>query len=254
MKRVKQLIADIAGRFGIKLVNINYHVSPKPDMDPAFAPLFAQCKPYSLIHVERMYSLYKAVHYIVKKGIPGDFVECGVWKGGAAMMMALTLKQLGATDRKIWLYDTYEGMSKPTEEDASVIPGKGSVLKMWEREQKGDHNEWCYGPLEGVKAAMESTGYPQDKITYIKGMVEDTIPATVPQKIALLRLDTDFYSSTKHEMEHLYPLLEQGGILILDDYNYWAGARQAVDEYLTANNITLFLHRDDESGATGIRN
>jgi O-methyltransferase len=254
MTSLKEPIAKLAGKFGVKLVSVKRHLDPKPDMDAGFAPLFERCRAYTLIHVERMYSLYKAVQYVVKKGIPGDFVECGVWKGGASMMMAMTLKQLGVTDRQIYLYDTYEGMTKPTDEDKSVIPGKGSVLDIWQKYQAKDHNEWCYGPLEGVQEAMRSTGYPEHKITFVKGMVEDTIPGTKPSKIALLRLDTDFYTSTKHEMEHLFPLLEKDGVLILDDYNYWAGARQAVDEYFAAHDITMLLHRDDESGCIGIRN
>jgi O-methyltransferase len=254
MRGVKDQIAKLAGKFDIKLVSQKYHLGPKHDMDKAFAPLYEDCRQYTLIHVERMYSLYKAVQYIVKKNIPGDFVECGVWKGGASMMMAKTLLSMGVKDRKIYMYDTYEGMAKPTAEDKSNVPGAEPVNKIWEREQAEDHNEWCYGPLDGVKEAMRSTGYPEENIIYVKGMVEDTIPQTVPQKIAMLRLDTDWYSSTKHELEHLYPLLQEGGVVILDDYGYWEGARQAADEYFAKNNINIFLHRDDYSGVTGVKN
>src|SRR3989344_2649870 len=114
MQTFKEPVAKLAQKFGVKLVSLKTHNSPRGDMDPAFRPLFEACKPYTLIHVERMYSLYKAVQYIVKKGIQGDFVECGVWKGGASMMMAKTLLLLGETHRKIYLYDTYEGMTEPT--------------------------------------------------------------------------------------------------------------------------------------------
>lgn len=253
MASMKQFVADIAGKFGVKLVSMKHHGKPTPDMGPKFASLYKQCSPYTLIHVERMYSLYKAVQYIVNKGIPGDFVECGVWKGGASMLMAKTLVSMGVTDRKIYMYDTYAGMTKPTEEDKSVLSGTEPVEEIWKRNQQGDHNNWCYGPLEGVKEVMASTGYPMEKLIFVKGPVEETIPTTLPSKIALLRLDTDWYSSTKHEMEHLFPLLMDGGVLILDDYGYWSGARQAADEYLKKHGITLFLHRDDYSGATGIK-
>jgi hypothetical protein len=255
MRSLKQGVATMAGKFGVKLVDVKRHLGPKEDMDPAFGPLFEACRPYTLIHVERMYSLYKAVQYIVKKGVKGDFVECGVWKGGASMMMAKTLLQMGVTDRTLYLYDTYEGMTKPTPEDESVMAGKVPTMDIWEKNQSGDHNEWCYGPLDGVKEAMRSTGYPEDKIVYVKGPVEETLPARMPAgDIAILRLDTDWYSSTKHEMEQLYPKLVKDGVLILDDYGYWAGARKAADEYLAAHGHTLFLHRDDYSGATGIKN
>jgi predicted O-methyltransferase YrrM len=253
MNFFKNLMAALAARFGMKIVSLKHHKGPKPEMDPAFAPLYEACRPYTLIQVERMYSLYKAVEYIVKKNLPGDFVECGVYKGGASMMMALALQKFGAKDRMIYLYDTYEGMAKPTPEDMSVMKGAEPVMEIWEREQKGDHNEWCYGPLDGVKAAMESTGYPMDKVVFVKGMVEHTLPNDKHEKIALLRLDTDWYSSTKHELEHLFPKLQQGGVLILDDYGYWAGARQAADEYFASTGEAIFLHRDDYSGATGVR-
>jgi len=253
MKFLKNMIAALAARFGMKVISLKHHKGPKPEMDPDFAPLYEACRPYTLIQVERMYSLYKAVEYIVKKGLPGDFVECGVYKGGASMMMALALKKFGDTGRMIYMYDTYEGMAKPTAEDMSVMKGAEPVMDIWEREQRGDHNEWCYGPLEGVKKAMESTGYPMNKVVFVKGMVENTLPNDTHKQIALLRLDTDWYSSTKHELVHLYPLLQKGGVLILDDYGYWAGARQAANEYFASINEAIFLHRDDYSGATGVR-
>lgn len=250
---LKQFIARRAEKCGVKLVSLQYHLGPKKDMDPEFTPLFNACKAYTLIHVERMYSLYKAVQYVVQKKLPGDFVECGVWKGGASMMMAKVLMQMGDTSRTIYMYDTYEGMSEPTKEDRCVTGKASDVERIWESQKAGDHNEWCYSPIEDVKAAMQSTGYPMDKIVFVKGMVEDTIPKVMPEKIALLRLDTDWYSSTKHELIHLFPLLVEGGVFIQDDYGYWAGARQAVQEYLKDQNLTLFLHRDDGSGVTGIR-
>lgn len=249
----KQAVASVAERFGVKLVSLKRYMGPKPDMDPRFAPLYEACKPYTLIQVERMYSLYKAVQYVIARNIPGAFVECGVWKGGASMLMAKTLLSLGVRDRMLYLYDTYEGMTKPTADDMSVMSGAEPVMDIWQRNQHGDHNEWCYGPLEGVKAAMESTGYPMDKIVFVKGPVEETLPATMPGPIAILRLDTDWYSSTKHEMEQLYPHLERGGVLIADDYGYWAGARKAIDEYFQTHGEVQFLHRDDYSGATGVK-
>lgn len=251
---MKNVVAKLASSLGYKIVCLKKHEGPKAEMDAAFAPLYAACKPYTMIQVERMYSLYKAVQYVVRKGILGDFVECGVWRGGASMMMAKTLLAMGVRDRVLHLYDTYEGMTKPTAEDRRTTSGDASPESIWKSMQSDGHNEWCYGPLEGVQAAMASTGYPKEHMRFIKGPVEETLPGTVPGQVALLRLDTDWYSSTKHEMEHLFPLLAPGGVLIVDDYGAWAGARQAVDEYLEKNGIALLLHRDDYSGATGIKN
>ena len=94
---------------------------------------------------------------------------------------------------------------------------------------------------------MKSTGYPVGNIRLLKGKVEDTIPGTMPAKIALLRLDTDWYESTKHELTYLFPLLEKSGVLIIDDYGAWQGARKAVDEYLKDNG-TVYLNRIDFTG------
>jgi hypothetical protein len=96
---------------------------------------------------------------------------------------------------------------------------------------------------------MTATGYPSNKIHFIKGPVEETIPRQMPSpSIALLRLDTDWYESTKHELIHLFPRLSAGGILIIDDYGHWAGARQAVDEYFAGLPEKYFFHRIDYSG------
>jgi len=106
---------------------------------------------------------------------------------------------------------------------------------------------WCEASIEDVQANMSFTGYPSDRIHYVQGMVENTIPANMPDKIALLRLDTDWYASTKHELEHLYPLLEKGGVLLIDDYGHWQGARQAVDEYFAKSGMVPLLARIDST-------
>jgi hypothetical protein len=112
---------------------------------------------------------------------------------------------------------------------------------------------WGYSPIEDVRRNLLGTGYPTDRLHFVKGKVEDTIPGETPEQIALLRLDTDWYGSTKHEMQHLYPLVAQGGVLIVDDYGHWQGARSAVDEYLATNGIHLLLNRTDASGRLAIK-
>lgn len=197
-----------------------------------------------------MYALYKAVEYIVKAKIPGDFVECGVYKGGSAMIMTYTLLQMKEINRKIYLYDTYEGMSEPTEEDKKISSDNLAVDK-WKSKQKEQHNEWCFASLREVKNNLFSTGYPQKNLVFLKGKVENTIPKIMPSKIALLRLDTDWYESTKHELKHLFPVLTRHGVLILDDYGSWAGAKKAVDEYF--KNKSILLNRIDSTGRVGIK-
>ncbi len=200
---------------------------------------------FTMTGPERIISLIRATEYVVKSGIEGDFVECGVWKGGSAMAMACALQNQGVDNRRIFLYDTFEGMSQPTSKDRSLDGISAEILL--KKSHKGDaRSVWCYSTLEDVKSNMSSTSYPEENIHYVMGKVEETIPNhVVPEKIALLRLDTDWYESTKHELEHLFPRLQKGGVLIIDDYGHWEGCRKAVDEYLHTHNIQLFLNRID---------
>jgi O-methyltransferase len=173
--------------------------------------------PYTLTGLERRKAMAEALVRIETKRIPGDIVECGVWLGGNIIMARKM-----ASQRVCWLYDTFTGMAKPGEVDGQKAIGR------YER-QAGD---WCRKSLDEVKAAFHETGvYDETKLRFVEGMVEDTLPKTKPERIALLRLDTDWYSSTKIELELLYPRLSSGGVLIVDDYGHWDGARKAVDEY-----------------------
>ena len=218
------------------------------DFDADFFPLYERCTPFTMTSPERLYGLYKATRFVVEAGIPGDIVECGVWKGGSMMMIALTLLSLDVRDRRLVLFDTYEGLPKPDPEKDINIWG-GSAHDGWAQHRISDESStWARSPLEEVKANMASTGYSEDQLTYVVGMVEQTIPEQAPDQIALLRLDTDWYASTKHEMVELYPRLSPGGVLIIDDYGHFAGARQAVDEYLSESGTTLLLNRLDYSG------
>ena len=213
--------------------------------DGAFWPLAEQAKPYTMTSDERMYTLFSAIKHVVRAGVPGDFVECGVWRGGSSMLAALTFLQLGDTRRTIHLYDTFEGMPPPGGQDVDRfgVPA-GSVLDGYSREP-GANNPWAYATLDDVRNNMDLTGYPNVRL--VEGKVEETIPAEAPERISVLRLDTDWYESTRHELIHLYPRLQRGGILILDDYGWWDGARQAVDEYFADD--PLFLARVDDEGA-----
>lgn len=193
-----------------------------------------------MVGIERCFALYQAVKYIVSANIPGDFVECGVWKGGSSMLMLFTLQHLGVTNRNIWLYDTFSGMTKPGDEDGE------KEKKEWEKLQTGaDQSNWCLAKQDEVAANLKLTGYQDSLIHFVKGKVEETIPGKIPDQIALLRLDTDWYASTRHELIHLYPRLQKKGVLLLDDYGYWQGHRKATDEYFEGK---ILLHRIDDTG------
>ena len=167
------------------------------------------------------------------------------------MLIALTLLELNETNRKIYLYDTFEGMSEPTEEDALISDKSFHAKSVWKEEQKKDFNNWCFSSLSEVRNNMYSTNYPIDRIIFIKGKVEESVPKIMPSQVVLLRLDTDFYESTKHELVHLFPVLTKKGVLIIDDYGCWAGQKKAVDEYFS--NKPILLNRIDDSGIIGIK-
>jgi O-methyltransferase len=235
----------------LKRTVLRLHNPSVADMEKEFLAIWKQSKQYTMTSVERGYALFKAVEHIVKHDIPGDFVECGVWRGGSACVAARSLLHFGDRTRDLYLYDTYTGMVKPTERDvsASNVPAQAR----WEAQQADTHNEWCYAARADVEHNVRATGYPGDKLHFVEGKVEETIPAVAPERIALLRLDTDWYESTRHELRELYPRLVPGGILIIDDYGAWKGAREATDEYFAENDQKVFLSRIDMTGRLAIK-
>ena len=235
--------------FKLKLIQPGKRIVPF-DMDEEFKEIHKRAQPYSMVSPERLYATYQAIKYAEANNIEGDVVECGVWKGGNSMVMAMTLLSCNSQHRNIYLYDTFEGMVEPGEKD---IDFKGRHSRgVWHKHQSSDVNEWCYSPLEDVKQNMASTAYPKEKVHFIKGKVEDTIPAEIPDKIAVLRLDTDWYDSTVHELEHLFPRLADKGILLIDDYGHWKGQKEAVDAYF-ADKFKPLLSRTDYSGRMMIK-
>ena len=224
------------------------------DFDPGFLPIWNKVKDYTMTSPERGYALYKAVEYICKNKIPGDFVECGVWKGGSCMLAALALKEFSNESRDIYLYDTFSGMTEPTDEDI-IAWNDRKVKDKWEEDQKGikdNFGSWAIA-LEEVKNNIKKTGYPFEKLKFIKGDIIQTLNETVPSQIALLRLDTDWYKSTVKELDVLYPLLSTKGALIIDDYGHFKGARKAVDEYFKGRVDFPYLNRIDYTGRVTIK-
>ena len=212
------------------------------DLSDADRAIALRVSPYTLTGPERRASLLQAVDHIVHHRIEGSIVECGVWRGGSMMAVALALQARADAQRELYLYDTFEGMSEPTEADRAF--GGETAQAQLARTARGE-GVWCEAGIEDVQANLASTGYAKGLVHFVQGKVEDTIPATLPGRIALLRLDTDWYESTRHELQHLYPLLQPGGVLIIDDYGHWQGARKAVDEYFAGGPASLYLHRVD---------
>lgn len=209
------------------------------DLEPRDREIVERALPLTMTGVARLQAVVGAVRHCERRGIAGALAECGVWRGGSVLAMILTLLEAGTTDRDIYLYDTFEGMTEPTELDVSAIDG--SALETWRRAEDAGERPWSqlFDPEtfneDAVRSTLIDTGYPAERIHLIAGPVEETLPREAPDSLALIRLDTDWYESTRHELEHLYPRLAEGGVLIIDDYGHWEGARRAVDEYFAEN-------------------
>ena len=222
------------------------------DASPEAVDTIERALPYSMTSWSRLLGLVEATEYVARNGIPGAIVECGVWKGGSMFAAALTLVKHNAAKRELYLFDTFEGLPRPGERD--VTNSGKSALKTWKTVNDGDEgSDWCRAGIDEVRGVMESSGFPPEHIHYVAGMLERTIPEQAPEEIALLRLDTDWYESTKHELVHLWPRLSVGGVLILDDYGSWRGARDAVDEYLEEHRVPVLLQRLDKAGRMAIK-
>jgi hypothetical protein len=265
-KFLKKIIRRFLLFFNLEVSRIKspYH----QDMNEEFIKIYEECERFTTTPIERMFVLYKLVKHIVKNKIPGDFVECGVWQGGSCMLMAKTLLLLGDTQRKIYLYDTFDGYSEPTSKDIEIISGKpvnevledkAAIMFYHEYHQKdvvedkSNDIKWCYAPIDVVKKNLGSTGYPQENIIFVEGKVEDTIPKTIPDQIALMRLDTNWYESTKHELTFMYPIIVKHGVICFNDYGHFQGAQDAYKEYWEENKIESCLIRTDYANRVAIK-
>jgi O-methyltransferase len=209
-----------------------------PHYDTTAKTVIERVGPRTMTQPEKLFGLILATRYIATHEIPGTIVECGVWRGGSMQAAALTLLECGDTSRELHLYDTFEGMTPPDEVDRrSDGRTAAELLASSSRKSK----VWGVATLDDVKAGMAEVGYPPEGIHYHPGRVEDTIPREAPETIAILRLDTDWYASTRHEFEHLYQRLSPGGVLIIDDYGYWEGSRRATEEFLEQSGAQLLL-------------
>lgn len=233
----------------LQRLGVPVQVQPTGVYAPEDIAVVAQVQPFTMTSQDRIVALCDAVRYVCQNNIEGAVVECGVWRGGSMMAAATTLLQQGDSDRALYLYDTFDGMVEPGPEDVNRLTGATveSLMSYHGQSETGGSN-LCYSPISEVRQNMARTGYPSERCVYAKGKVEDTIPQTLPDQIAILRLDTDLYQSTKHELEHLLPLVAPGGVLIIDDYGHWDGSRLAVDEYFATLDYQPLLHRIDFSG------
>jgi O-methyltransferase len=246
---IKAAIHKSFRAFGLDIIHYppRDQVAP-PDFRREENEIIRSVRPWTKTSVERIYALIHAVQYLSMRKLPGTIVECGVWKGGSMAAIAKTLVQMQDFTRDLYLFDTFDGMSEPSDKDVDYS-GKAASTVLIE-----DVGYRCAdAPLAEVRTIMYSTGYPKERIHFVQGKVEETIPVDAPSAISLLRLDTDWYASTKHELVHLFPRLAHGGVLVIDDYGHWEGARRACDEYFAENRISILLNRIDYTGRIGLK-
>ena len=240
---LKKLFLDYLNRKGLQVVK-------KYEM-PAEASIYEKkiilkSLKYSMTTSIRMWALLQSAKEVLKKKIKGDFVECGVWRGGNIILLKNILEQ-HKIKKNVYGFDTFQGMTEPTRHDVDTENNSASILMKKTSKNDQEFSIWAYSSLEKTKKNIYKNIKSKKNLKLIQGKVEDTlvIKENVPKKISLLRLDTDWYESTKVELEILYPLLQKGGILIIDDYGHFKGCRKAVDEYFSKHKKKPMLHYVD---------
>lgn len=222
-----------------------------PHLLPRVQSAIATVRPHSMVAYSGLGSLYEQVRHCERAGIEGAFVECGVWHGGAAALMAIANLAEGPVRRQLHLFDSFVGIPEPIdgidgERALSDAKGRsksaaGGELKVaWDYAERGGP-----GSAAQVSSLLESVGYDVDQVRFHVGWFQETVPAFAPTigPIALLRLDGDWYESTKVCLDHLYRYVVPGGFVIVDDYGAYAGCRRAVDEFMDSLQERPFISR-----------
>ena len=249
MKLVKNIILKLIHSYGYRLIKASTPNSIE-EINKYEKELIETCSKYSMTTSLNMWSLLQSFYYIKNNNIEGDFVECGVWKGGNLILLQKLMEKY-KIKKNIFAYDTFEGMPEPTNLDFKYDGSDGRQIF---KHKKNNDIKWVYSSIDEVKKNLSTNCKSKKNIKLIKGMVEKTLMKknNIPEKISILRLDTDFYESTKIEMKILFPRLVKGGVLIIDDYGNWLGARKAIDEYFE-NKTKPFLHFVDHSSRLHIK-
>jgi O-methyltransferase len=237
--KIQKLTDQIAGKKS-PAAQRQRNVAFPNDFDENTREIIRAVREYTMTGVDKLHALISATRYVARHNIPGDIVECGVWRGGSMQAAALTLIECGDTSRDLYLFDTFEGMPPPSIHD---VRHDGKPAADLLAAQDKDSTVWAVATLDDVQKGFAQVPYPADKVHFIKGKVEDTVPAEVPETISILRLDTDWYESTAHELLHMWDRLSSGGVLLIDDYGHWKGSRQATDEFLDRTGARLLLVR-----------
>lgn len=219
---------------------------------PARAASLFAIRSHTMTWPTRAKTLWDACHKSLMQGVEGDFVECGVWRGGSAGLMGLVLKDFDKAGRKLHLFDSFEGLPQPREEDgvkAAEYSGGVSAGELTSVHQ-------CEAGIDIVKNFLfGKLGLPKDMVCFYQGWFQNTLPVlgNEPAKISVLRLDGDWYESTLVCLDHLYDRVSKGGTIILDDYYCWEGCQKATDEFREKRGIKEPLVRIDNEAVYWIK-
>jgi O-methyltransferase len=232
-KRAANTVGKLAGKLDLE-------VSYKKAYDPALREVGQDwpSRAVSMVGLKRMQNIQDCITAIETDGVPGDFIETGVWRGGSCIFMRGNLKAWGDTTRKVWVADSFEGLPAPNEKDFPADAGQ--VF----HEQKG----LSVGE-QVVRNNFERYGLYDDQVVFLKGWFKDTLPTAPIEQLSLIRLDGDLYESTIQALEALYPKLAPGGFCIVDDWILVDQAQQACHDYRKAHGITEEVIEIDGTGA-----
>ena len=222
--KIKKFINTFFSKFGLIIIKKKPNIV---EITQEENDLINLCKNFSMTTEIRMWALLNSLKKVLSENINGEIVECGIWKGGNIILIKKFLEKYNLK-KEIYCYDTFEGMYETTEKDRELSTNLDA------KEFINDNYKYiCKSPLQETEDIIKNNVNNINNIFFIKGKVEDTLQVNenIPEKISICRLDTDYYSSTKIELEKLYPRISKGGVLIIDDYGHWSGSKKAVDEY-----------------------
>ncbi len=258
MKRLaKSLIVKLLDAAGYKISRKEpaYNITPVEfNQKDSEIMRYVLSKKLTMTSPQRVIATIQSCKYVIENKIEGDFVECGVWRGGNSIAAKLIFEAYGS-DKRVILFDTFAGMTAPTDADKAVRSGE-SAHKEFVNAQRDGYNDWCYASLEDVERNFKEANVDLSSVKFVKGDVLETlaINENLPLEISVLRLDTDWYESTRMEMNTLYPLLVDRGAFLADDYGHWDGARKAIEEFFKeSGRLRPLLQYTDYTGRMGVK-
>jgi O-methyltransferase len=196
--------------------------------------LFRRVSAYTMVRLSRLKALYRLAQELDRRGIAGAIVECGVFNGGSAAVLAYASRR-ASSPRPVWLFDSFQGLPKPTAADGQAAHDQYRL-------------GWCQGDVAKVKEVFRRVGIPLSRLHLVKGWFQDTFPKVCVQPISLLHIDADWYESVKLCLEKFYDAVEPGGFVVLDDYGWWEGCRLATDQFLQRRGVEVQLIQVDVIG------